>query len=122
MTIIADKNQELLEQVITNFMIAYPWFDRRLTNMDQEHRDAVGILLETHPNIMYHLIEVFDRNLDEDRFELKEDGHWYLTREEYTMFGMLGIMSDGDELHLLNYKKGSGVIGLDGVEMDSTQS
>ena len=120
--IIADANQSLLEEVITNFLNKYPWVDRRLMNMDQEHRDAIGILLENHPDIIYHLVEIFDRNLDEDGFDMKEDGHWYVTREQYTLLGWLSLMSDGDELHLLNYKKGSGIIGLNGVEMDSTQT
>jgi len=118
--IIADANQELLEEVITNFMNAYPWFSHRISNMEQEHRDAIGILLETHPDLMSHLKTVFDRNLTEDGFEMKEEGHWYVTRSQYTLLGFLSIMSDGDELHLLDYKKSSGIIGLDGVELDST--
>jgi len=119
--IIKDKNEDLLEETIGNFLDAYPWLERRLNNMDQEHRDAVGILLETHPALMFHLKDVFDNNLDECGFDLKEEGRWYITREQYTMLGMLGLPNEGDELCLTNYKKGSGIIGLDGVELDSTQ-
>jgi hypothetical protein len=118
--IIADKNQSLLEEVMNNFMNRFQWFERRLNNMEEEHRMAVGILLENHPDIMGHLITIFERNLDEDGFDMKEQGHWYVTREEYTLIGLLSLMSDGDELHLLNYKKGSGIIGLNGIEMDSS--
>jgi len=113
------KKDELLEEIISNFLENYPWFNRRLANMDPEHRDAVGILLETNPQIMYHLKVIFDKNLDEDGFDMKKEGEWFVTREEQTLMGVLAIMSEDDVLHITNYIKGSGILGLDGVEIDS---
>jgi len=114
------KKDELLEEIITNFLDDYPWFNRRLNNMEPEHRDAVGILLETHPHIMYHLKGIFDKNLDEDGWDMKVEGEWTVTRAEQTLMGTLAIMSNDDTLHITDYVKGSGIIGLDGLEIDST--
>jgi len=118
--IIGDESQPLIEETIELFLNNYYWMHKRLVEMDQQHRDAVGILLETHPSFMIHLQKIFDRNLDERGSDLKEKGHWYITRDEYVLMGTLGIPSEDDELHLLDYKQGSGIIGLNGVEFDST--
>ena len=118
--IIADANQGKLEEVIDTFMNEYLWFQRRLSNVDQEHRDAVGILLETHPHIMLHLKTIFDRNLNETGFDKKYDNKWYLTHEEYVLMGMLGIPNDEDDIIIHDYKEGSGIISLRGEEYDST--
>ncbi len=118
--IIGDESQPLIEETIELFLNNYYWMHKRLVEMDQQHRDAVGILLETHPSFMIHLQKIFDRNLDECGSDLKEKGHWYITRDEYVLMGTLGIPSEDDELHLLDYKQGSGIIGLNGVEFDST--
>ena len=120
--IIGEDDQPLIEETIDLFLNNYYWMHKRLIDMDQEHRDAVGILLETHPSFMTHLMKIFDRNLDERGSNMKEDGHWYLMRDEYVLMGTLGIPSEGDEIHLLDYKPGSGIIAIDGVEFDSTQS
>lgn len=120
--IIGDESQPLIEETIDLFLNKYYWMHKRLVEMDQAHRDAVGILLETHPSFMNHLQEIFDRNLDECGSSLKEEGHWYVKRDEYVLMGTLGIPSDGDELHLLDFKPGSGIIGLDGTEFDSTKA
>lgn len=112
------KKEDLVEEIIDNFLTDYPWFERRLANMDEEHRDAVGILLETHPRLMIHLKEIFDKNLD-DGYEMIKKGYWRVTRSEQTLMGALGIPSDGDTLLLQDFKSGSGIIGLDGVEIDS---
>jgi len=117
-----DKNkEELVEEIISNFLSDYPWFERRLCNMDEEHRTAVGILLETNPRLMIHLKEIFDKNLD-DGYEMIKKGYWRVTRAEQTLMGALGIPSDGDTMLIQDFKSGSGIIGLDGVEIDSTLS
>ena len=117
-----DKNkEEMVEQIISNFLSDYPWFERRLCNMDEEHRTAVGILLETNPRLMIHLKEIFDKNLD-DGYEMIKKGYWRVTRAEQTLMGALGIPSDGDTMLIQDFKSGSGIIGLDGVEIDSTLS
>lgn len=120
--IIGDESQPLIEETIDLFLENYYWMHKRLVEMDIEHRDAVGILLETHPAFMTHLQKIFDRNLDECGSNLKEEGHWYLMRDEYVLMGTLGIPAEDDEVHLLDYKPGSGIIGLDGVEFDSTKA
>lgn len=112
------KKEDLVEEIISNFLEDYPWFERRLANMDPEHRDAVGILLETNPRLMIHLKAIFDKNLD-DGYEMIKKGYWRVTRSEQTLMGALGIPSDGDTLLLQDFKSGSGIIGLDGVELDS---
>jgi len=112
------KKEDLVEEIISNFLEDYPWFERRLANMDPEHRDAVGILLETNPRLLIHLKEIFDKNLD-DGYEMIKKGYWRVTRSEQTLMGALGIPSDGDTLLLQDFKSGSGIIGLDGVELDS---
>lgn len=122
MKIIADAGQAKLEEVISNFLNEYFWFSKRISNMDNEHRDAVGILLETHPEIMLHLKKIFDRNLDEDSVEMKEKGVWKVTHEEYILLGLLGVPEDDDDIIIYNYKKGSGILDASGVEYDSTIS
>ena len=115
-----EKKEKIIEDMITQFLCDYPWFERRLNNMSTEHRDAVGILIENHPQILYHLKEIFDVNLDEDGFDYKEMNVWYVTREQQTLLGVLALPYDDDTLNITNYVKGSGIIGLDGVEIDST--
>ena len=114
-----EKKEKMLEEMIDNFLQDYPWFNRRLTNMDPEHRDAVGILLETHPHMMLHLKTIFDKNLTEDGWEMIKEGHWRVTRAEQTLMGALAIPEDGQTMHITDFVKGSGIIGLDGVELDS---
>ena len=120
MKIISDKGQEQLEQVIETFLNEYFWFQKRLSNLDEEQRTAVGILLETHPHLMLHLKKVFDRNLDETATKMKEDGVWRVTHEEYVLLGMLCVPQDEDDIIIYDYKKGSGIISTKGVEYDST--
>lgn len=122
MTFIADKNQEKLEEVIDTFLNEYFWFQKRLSNLDSEHRDAVGILLETHPHLMLYLKKIFDRNLDETATKLKKEGTWKVSHEEYVLMGMLGIPEDDDDIVIYNYRHGSGIVGLNGVEYDTTQN
>ena len=113
------KKEDIIEEIISNFLTDYPWFERRLTNMDPEHRDAVGILLETNPRLLVHIKAIFDKNLDAEGFDMLKPGYWRVTRSEQTLMGALGIPSDGDTLLLQDFKSGSGIIGLDGVEIDS---
>lgn len=114
------SKQEVIEETLENFMSRYFWFDQRIAGMEFEHRSAVGVLLEQHPEILFHLKEIFDRNLTESGCEMKEEGVWTVTREEQVLLGFMAIPRDGDELVITNYKKSSGILGLDGVEFDST--
>lgn len=116
---ITKNEQQILEELIDNFLKTYIWLDVRLTSMTQEHRDAVGLLLEKHPGFLFHLKNIFDKNLNEDGTNLKKEDTWYCTREEATLMAALGIPYEDDEIVFTNYVKGSGIIGLDGLEMDS---
>lgn len=116
------KHQELVEEVISNFMVRYPWFERRLINMDDDHRTAIGVLLEQNPSIIGHLSVILNKNLCEDGWELKKENKWTLTHSEYLLLGMMAVMGDGDELFITDYKEGSGIIGPDGYEYESTKT
>jgi len=115
-----ENKQNILEETINNFLDSYPWFERRLNNMSDDHRTAIGVLMEQTPGILFHLKVILDRNLDEDKFEMKVPNTWGLTHEEYVLSGLLSLMADNDEVIIYGYKKGSGIIGLDGKEFDAT--
>ena len=122
MTLTYDKKTELLEETISNFMTAYPWFERRLNNMAEDHRTAIGILLEQHPELLFHLNVILKRNLQEDGFEMKKENTWWVTHEEYVLLGMIALFDHDDDIIIKDYKQFSGILDLSGNEFESTIS
>ncbi len=114
------NKRDLIEEIIGNFLSVYPWFERRLVRMDEAHRNAIGVLMEEHPSVIPHIMGMLDKNLDEDKFDMLTEGKWQITQAEYVLVGMLALLDDGDEVEITDYVKGSGIIGLDGNELDSS--
>lgn len=118
--IIDDKKQALLEEVIDNFLSKYTWMDIRLINMSQEHRDAIGVLLDHHPQFLFHLKKIFDDNLTEDGSALKKENTWIVTREEATLLAALALPYEDDEIVFTNYKEQSKIMNAKGEYFDKT--